>query len=318
MVRAFVFVVLACSILVPANAGRVAGVHSDSDASEKEKPLHEASPDKKTDIVRPHGEAGPAVDTSSSILEQEGSKISRPKPGGGRIYCVSAQATAWLAPCHANSARKSQQSIATRVKDLKVGDCVLDGDGVTQIFYRNTFRKEEMHAERILEVELDQLDHAAVNLTANHLVPTADGDLVPAMYLLPGQAAGGGIVKKLTVHRDLHEVVMLYTVSGKILLGEHAQNRETEGTQPVLGGVVVSSYVHWFEEWASMDTRLIFHAFGEQVVSSSWYQAYFWMKLDMLQPIMYFLWPYHAGNYVSKPAADVAGTRHAQYETTLV
>eukprot|EP00931_Biecheleriopsis_adriatica_P105395 TRINITY_DN79955_c0_g1_i1.p1 TRINITY_DN79955_c0_g1~~TRINITY_DN79955_c0_g1_i1.p1 ORF type:complete len:304 (+),score=38.89 TRINITY_DN79955_c0_g1_i1:87-998(+) len=282
------------------------GIHGARPADhshESEESLQQESPQEK-EITRLHGEAGPAVKLSAGILEQENVKSGkigrscRPTRGGRfSCSCIAAEATAWRVPCRQNTVPRVQGGgsvIAARVGDLQVGDCVLDGDSVTQIFFRNILRKEEMETQQILEVVSDR---GSVNLTANHLVPSADVGLVPAMYLLPGQAAGGGLIKKLTVHRGRHEVVMLYTLSGKILLGGNG------GDELKQDGIIVSTYVHGSEEWTNMDTRLIFQIFGRNAITSMWYQAFFWLKQDILAPTVYYLWPYKAHSFISDKAA---------------
>merc|ERR1719327_290662 len=128
--------------------------------------------------------------------------VSQTRSGKGG--CVSALAAVWVVPC---AGGQSADAVAAVAKDVNVGDCILDGDGtVSQVYFKNLNRKS---ADEMLEVELEPSgrnlgpgQRVAVNLTANHLVPNAQGRLVPARYLHPGLAAGDGVVKKLTVHPE--------------------------------------------------------------------------------------------------------------------
>lgn len=215
--------------------------------------------------------------------------------------CVSALATVWSVPCDGSRVLP----VPKLARDVGVGECLLDGeDSVTQVYFKNLYDTSEKSAAQIVEVELEpgarKLSHGqkvALNLTGAHLIPTAEGRLIPAAYLRHGQAAGGGIVKQLTVHEapseSKFEVAMFYTLSGSLLAGSDFSEAEENNAchDATSCGVLVSSYEHWTDPYTSLDTRLLFHIFGSHVVNSRLYQAYFWLESDTLDKWIHYFWP---------------------------
>mmetsp|Transcript_83015 Transcript_83015/g.146654 ORF Transcript_83015/g.146654 Transcript_83015/m.146654 type:complete len:312 (-) Transcript_83015:110-1045(-) len=231
-----------------------------------------------------HGKPGWGPDGRPSDYQSNNRKRRR------NLNCLSALATVWVVPCD-----KSAQAVPKPAQEVVVGECILDAqDAVTQVYFKSIYGTSAV--EEIVELELQHDNRnlspgqrAAVNLTAQHLVPTADGRMVPAGYLKPGMEAGGGVVKKLRVHTS-KQVATFYTLSGSLLAGSEAADH-SRCHDATACGVEVSSYDHWTDPYTSMDTRILFNLFGGSVVNSKLYQAYFWLESSLLDEWMHKLWP---------------------------
>mmetsp|Transcript_83014 Transcript_83014/g.146652 ORF Transcript_83014/g.146652 Transcript_83014/m.146652 type:complete len:297 (-) Transcript_83014:110-1000(-) len=260
------------------------------------RPTVEARIESRSDGESKAGESeARALSKAEDSESDDEEAIDSGKHGKYRGGCLSALATVWVVPCD-----KSAQAVPKPAQEVVVGECILDAqDAVTQVYFKSIYGTSAV--EEIVELELQHDNRnlspgqrAAVNLTAQHLVPTADGRMVPAGYLKPGMEAGGGVVKKLRVHTSKpntqFEVATFYTLSGSLLAGSEAADH-SRCHDATACGVEVSSYDHWTDPYTSMDTRILFNLFGGSVVNSKLYQAYFWLESSLLDEWMHKLWP---------------------------
>jgi len=255
------------------------------------RPTVEARIESRSDGESKAGESeARALSKAEDSESDDEEAIDSGKHGKYRGGCLSALATVWVVPCD-----KSAQAVPKPAQEVVVGECILDAqDAVTQVYFKSIYGTSAV--EEIVELELQHDNRnlspgqrAAVNLTAGHLVPTADGRMVPAGYLKPGMEAGGGVVKKLRVHTS-KQVATFYTLSGSLLAGSEAADH-SRCHDATACGVEVSSYDHWTDPYTSMDTRILFNLFGGSVVNSKLYQAYFWLESSLLDEWMHKLWP---------------------------
>mmetsp|Transcript_83016 Transcript_83016/g.146656 ORF Transcript_83016/g.146656 Transcript_83016/m.146656 type:complete len:292 (-) Transcript_83016:110-985(-) len=255
------------------------------------RPTVEARIESRSDGESKAGESeARALSKAEDSESDDEEAIDSGKHGKYRGGCLSALATVWVVPCD-----KSAQAVPKPAQEVVVGECILDAqDAVTQVYFKSIYGTSAV--EEIVELELQHDNRnlspgqrAAVNLTAQHLVPTADGRMVPAGYLKPGMEAGGGVVKKLRVHTS-KQVATFYTLSGSLLAGSEAADH-SRCHDATACGVEVSSYDHWTDPYTSMDTRILFNLFGGSVVNSKLYQAYFWLESSLLDEWMHKLWP---------------------------
>jgi hypothetical protein len=183
--------------------------------------------------------------------------------GGSGTGCVHARAAVALVSCEDGAFLGSKYA-----HHLRIGDCLFDGVGATEIYYRDDAWSSGL-------VYIDAGDKQTA-VTENHLVHTAGG-VVPARLLTVGSV----LLTNDTVtriRRDTPEalVSLIYTTSGRF----------------VADGVVVSSYEHWTDPWLSLDTYILYVLQATSVLESRFYKAYFRMESAFLDPVVLWLWPY--------------------------
>lgn len=201
--------------------------------------------------------ANTETDGMDAVLQRKWNK--------GRGGCVDAEALVKVVPCGGSAV-----PVATLARDVQVGDCVLDGDGATQVYFR-----QPTSSDKVLRISL--ASGQSLRLTPLHLVPTPSG-LMPAHALRQGQVIDAGVIEAVGPDPQEADVQLLYTISGQVLAND----------------VKVSSYEHWTDEWLSMDARFLFRHFGATIVESSLYQTYFALESMLLDPVVHALWPMSA------------------------
>ena len=152
--------------------------------------------------------------------------------------------------------------------ELRIGDCLFDGAGATEVYYTDGGR-----APGLVYIEAGEKRTA---VTHDHLVHTADG-VVPARFLTAGAAlAANETVTRIWSDEADASVSLIYTKSGRI----------------VADGIIVSSYEHWTDPWLSLDAYFLYLLKATDILESQPYKLYFRTESAFLDPIVHWLWPH--------------------------
>ena len=156
----------------------------------------------------------------------------------------------------------------TSARNVRLGDCLFDGSGATEVYYR-----DNSWSSGLVHIEAGDKQTA---VTENHLVHTLAG-VVPARLLTIGAALPSNqTVTDIRRTASDVEVSLIYTKSGRI----------------VSDGIVVSSYEHWTDPWLSLDAYIFYAVQATHILESRAYKAYFRMESAVTDPIVEWLWPY--------------------------
>ena len=94
---------------------------------------------------------------------------------GGGGACVHARAAVALVSCEDGALLGNASA-----QQVRIGDCLFDGSGATQVYYR-----DDAWAPGLVHIEAGDKRTA---VTDHHLVHTADGGVVPARLVRAGTA----------------------------------------------------------------------------------------------------------------------------------